>query len=250
MLNSPTIEKLRDLKLKVMADMFAEPESSLRELPFEDRFALMVERQWFAKKNLRIKRLLSAARLAIPDACLEDIYYSDERTIDKKLILTLSTCAYIEKKLNVVLSGRTGTGKSYIACALGNCACRNGYRAAYFRIPELLLEIQEAKDSKKYLKFMDTLKSIRLLILDDIGLKSYTLDESRDILEVTEARYNKNSTILAAQFPHSKWYDLFADSTLADAVMDRVIHNAYIMPLDSKRSLREVMAEKVKRSLE
>ena len=141
-------------------------------------------------------------------------------------------------------------GKSYIACALGNCACRNGYRAAYFRIPELLLEIQEAKDSKKYLKFMDTLKSIRLLILDDIGLKSYTLDESRDILEVTEARYNKNSTILAAQFPHSKWYDLFADSTLADAVMDRVIHNAYIMPLDSKRSLREVMAEKVKRSLE
>jgi len=111
-----------------------------------------------------------------------------------------------------------------------------------------LLEIQEARDSKRYLKYMDQLKNIKLLILDDVGLKSYTLEESRDILEITEARYNKSSTILSAQFPHSKWYDLFADPTIADAVMDRVIHNAYIMPLDFKRSLREVMAEKVKKS--
>ena len=248
MLNSPTIEKLKDLKLKVMADMLAEPDSSLRELSFEDRFGLMVERQWLARKNFRIKRLLAAARLAVPDACLEDIYYSDERTIDKKLISVLSTCAYIEQRLNVVLSGKTGSGKTFLASALGNCACRNGHKTVYYRIPELLLEIQEARDSKRYLKYMDQLKNIKLLILDDVGLKSYTLEESRDILEITEARYNKNSTILSAQFPHLKWYDLFADPTLADAVMDRVIHNAYIMPLDSKRSLREVMAEKVKKS--
>ncbi|MCL4417855.1 MAG: ATP-binding protein, partial [Actinobacteria bacterium] len=102
MLKSPTIEKLKDLKLKVMADMLAEPDNSLRELSFEDRFGLMVERQWLARKNTRIKRLLAAARLAVPDACLEDIYYFDERTIDKKLISTLLTCAYIEQKLNVV----------------------------------------------------------------------------------------------------------------------------------------------------
>jgi len=106
MLNSPTIEKLKDLKLKVMADMLAET---------EDRFGLMVERQWLARKNARIKRLLAAARLGIPDACLEDIYYFDERTIDKKLISVLSTCAYIEQRLNVVLSGKTGSGKTFLA---------------------------------------------------------------------------------------------------------------------------------------
>jgi DNA replication protein DnaC len=250
MLNSPTIEKLKDLKLKVMAQMLSEPERGLLELSFEDRLAIMVEKQWYSRKNARIKRLLSAARLTIADACLEDIYYSDERTIDKKLICSLSTSSYIEQKLNVILSGKTGSGKSFIASALGNSACRNGYRTLCYRVPELLLEIQEAKDSKRYFKFMDNLKNVRLLILDDVGLKSYNLEESRDILEIAEARYSRSSTILIAQFPHSKWYDLFADPTIADAVMDRVIHNAYIMPLDSKHSMREVIAEKTKKNLE
>ena len=249
MLNSPTIEKLKDLKLRVMADMLSEPDSSLRELSFEDRFGLMVEKQWLERKNSRIKRLLATAKLGISDACLEDIYYLDDRTIDKKLISVLSTCTYIEQKLNVVISGKTGSGKTFLISALGNCACRKGHRAVYFRIPELLLEIQEARDLKRYFKFMDNLKNIKLLILDDIGLKSYTLEESRDILEIAEARYNKSSTIFSAQSPHLKWYDMFADPTLADAVMDRIIHNAYIMPLDSKLSMREVMAEKVKKDL-
>lgn len=250
MLKSQTIDKLKELKLKIMADMLTEPEEGMSELSFEDRFSLMVERQWLARKNARIKRLLAQARLGIAGACLEDIYYTDERSLDKKLIQTLSTCTYIEKKLNVVISGKTGTGKSFIACALGNCAARNGFRVAYYRVPELLLEIQEAKESRGYIGFMERLKNVKLLILDDVGLKSYSLEESRDILEITEARYNQASTILSAQFPHSKWYDLFADPTLADAVMDRIIHNAYIMPLDSKRSMREVTAEKVKTSLE
>jgi len=245
MLDSPTIEKLKDMKLKVMAEMLSDPDDSLRELSFEDRLALMVEKQWLQKRNARIKRLLKNATFAI-DACIEDIKYNPDRTIDKKTIQTLATCTYIEKKLNVVASGKTGSGKSYVICALGNSACRHLYRVKYYRIPELLLEIEDARSQGRYVKFMSSLRKIKLLILDDIGLKTYTVEESRDILEIAEARYNKTSTILSAQVEHSKWYDLFADPTIADAIMDRVIHNAYILPLDSKKSMRQVMAEKNK----
>src|SRR5664279_2769622 len=244
MLNNPTVEKLRDLKLKVMAQMMSEPDLVLRELSFEERLGIMVEKEWLAKKNARIKRLLNSASLGL-NACLEDIDYLADRTIDKKTIQTLSTCSFIEQQLNIVISGKTGSGKSFIACALGNSACRHGYTVKYFRIPELLLEIQDAKNENRYAKFMAQLHNIRLLILDDIGLKSYNLEESRDILEIAESRYNKASTVLSGQIAHTQWYDLFPDPTIADAIMDRVIHNAYILALDSKKSMREVMAAKI-----
>ncbi len=241
---NPTIDKLRDLKLKVMAQMLSDPDSDLQELNFEERFGMMVEKEWLARKNSRIKRLLNSAALGI-NAFVEDIDYSIERSIDKKLIQKLATCAFIEQKLNIVVSGKTGSGKTYLICAVGNVACRHNYATRYFRIPELLLEIQAAKSENQYSKFMKNLQKIKLLILDDIGLKSYTLEESRDILEIVESRYNKSSTILAGQIAHTKWYELFPDPTIADAIMDRVIHNAYILALDSKKSMRELMAEKI-----
>lgn len=244
MLNNPTIEKLKDLKLKVMAQMLSDPDTSLRELSFEERLGIMVEKEWLSKKNSRVKRLLNNASLGL-NACIEDIYYSVDRTIDKKTLQKLSSCSFIEQKLNIVISGKTGCGKTYIACAFGNVACRHGYTVKYFRIPELLLEIQDAKNENRFAKFMAGLQNIKLLILDDIGLKSYTLEESRDILEIAENRYNKVSTILSGQIPHTKWYDLFPDPTIADAIMDRIIHNSYILALDSKKSMREVMAEKL-----
>jgi len=244
MLNNPTVEKLKDLKLKVMAQMLSDPDNSLKELSFEERLGIMVEKEWLAKKNSRIKRLLNNASLGLT-ACIEDIDYSVDRTIDKKTIQKLSSCTFIEQKLNIVISGKTGCGKTYIACAFGNNACRHGYTVKYFRIPALLLEIQDAKNENRYAKFLSALQSIKLLILDDIGLKSYTLEESRDILEIAENRYNKVSTILAGQIAHTQWYELFPDPTIADAVMDRIIHNSYILPLDSKKSMREVMAKKV-----
>ena len=243
MLNNPTVEKLRDLKMKVMAQMLSEPDSALRDLSFEDRLAIMVEKEWMFKKNSRIKRLLSNADLG-QNACIEDIDYDADRKIDKKTIQQLSSCAFIEQKLNVVISGKTGSGKSYIACAIGHAACRHGYTVKYYRIPEILLEIQDAKAENRYSKFMLGLQNIKLLILDDIGLKPYTLEESRDILEIAESRYNKSSTILSGQISHTKWYDLFPDPTIADAIMDRVIHNSYILTLDSKISMRQVTAEK------
>lgn len=248
MLNNPTIEKLKELKLKVMAEMLIEPAATLRELSFEERLGIMVEKEWLAKKNARIRRLLSSSSLGL-NACIEDIDYTVERTIDKKTIQTLSTCAFIEQKLNIVISGKTGSGKSFIACAIGNSACRHGYTVKYFRIPELLLEIQEAKHENRYSKFMTALQNTKLLILDDIGLKSYNLEESRDILEIAENRYNKGSMVLVGQIAHTQWYDLFPDPTIADAIMDRVIHNAYILALDSKKSMREVMAERLIRNI-
>lgn len=244
MLNNPTVEKLKALNLKVMAQMLSEPEDALRELSFEERLGIMVENEWLAKKNARIKRLLGSAALGV-NACIEDINYSVDRKIDKRAIQTLSTCTFIEQKLNLVITGKTGSGKSYLSCAFGNSACRHGYTVKYFRIPELLLEIQGARIENRYFRFMTQLQNIKLLILDDIGLKTYTLEESRDILELTESRYNKSSTILSGQVPHSQWHELFADPTIADAIMDRVIHNAYVLALDSTKSMRAVMAEKV-----
>lgn len=242
-LNNPTVEKLKDMKLKVMAEMLANPDPALRELSFEERVGLMVEKEWIEKKNARIKRLLKNASLGI-NACIEDIDYSAGRTIDKKTIQILSTCAFMEQKLNIVISGKTGSGKSYLSCAFGNNACRQGYTVKYYRMPELLLEIQDAKINYRYPKFINQLQKVKLLIMDDIGLKSYTLEESRDLLEIVESRYNKASSILSGQVPHLKWYDLFPDPTIADAIMDRVIHNSYILALDSKKSMREVMAKK------
>ena len=135
-------------------------------------------------------------------------------------------------------------------CAFGNSACRKGYTVKYFRIPELLLEIQEAKSNSQYSKFMRGLQNTRLLILDDIGLKSYTLEESRDILEIAESRYNRGSMILSGQISQSQWYELFPDPTIADAIMDRIIHNSYILELDSKLSMREVIATRKMQNLD
>lgn len=243
MLRNQTIEKLREMKLKAMAQMLSEANPSDLELSFEERLGLMVEKEWMAKKNSKIKRLLRNANLGI-NACIEDIEYSSNRAINKQSIVELASCSFIEKSLNIIATGKTGSGKTYLICAFGSNACRKGYTVRYYRIPELLLDIQDAKAHNQYSKFMKQIQSARLLILDDIGLKSYTLEESRDILEIAESRYDRGSMILAGQIAHSQWYELFPDPTIADAIMDRIIHNSYILELDSKVSMREVMAAK------
>jgi DNA replication protein DnaC len=231
------------MKLKTMAQMLSQPDPSYLELSFEERLGLMVEKEWMAKKNSKIKRLLRNANLGI-NACIEDIEYSSNRAINKQSIVELASCSFIEKSLNIIATGKTGSGKTYLICAFGSNACRKGYTVRYYRIPELLLDIQDAKAHNQYSKFMKQIQSARLLILDDIGLKSYTLEESRDILEIAESRYDRGSMILAGQIAHSQWYELFPDPTIADAIMDRIIHNSYILELDSKVSMREVMAAK------
>jgi len=243
MLKNPTIARLRDMRLKAMADMMEEPGAELNDLTFDERFSLMVEREWEAKRNNKIKRYTAAASFDV-DACLEDIDYGSHRKIDKDTIIKLSTCNYIEQKLNILISGKTGSGKSYLASALGNAACRNLYKTKYHRVPELLIEMATAKTDGTYHLFMKTLRKWELLILDDIGIKAYDQEEARDLLEIAELRYNKSSTIFLSQIPHDKWYELFPDPTIADAFLDRIIHNSYVIFLDSKRSMREVTAKK------
>ncbi len=245
MLDNQTVEKLREMKLKVMAQMLKDPDPSLNGLSFEERIGIMVEKEWLSRKNSRIKRLLYGASLGM-NACIEDIDYTADRKIDKDAIRMLSTCTFIDRKLNLIISGRTGCGKTFIICAIGNNACRHGYTVKYYRIPELLLEIEDAKANNRYTKYMAQLQNVKLLILDDIGLKSYTLEESRDIYEIAERRYNNASTVLSSQLDHKYWYDLFPDPTVADGALDRFIHNAYILTIDSAKSMREVMAEKIK----
>ncbi|HCS73531.1 MAG TPA: AAA family ATPase, partial [Clostridiales bacterium] len=164
MLKNQTIEKLRDMKLKAMAQMLSEPNPSDLELSFEERLGLMVEKEWMAKKNSKIKRLLRNANLGL-NACIEDIEYSSNRAIDKQSILELASCGFIEKSLNIITTGKTGSGKTYLICAFGHNACRKGYTVRYYRIPELLLEIQDAKAHNRYSRFMKWLQSTHLLIL-------------------------------------------------------------------------------------
>ena len=249
MLRNPTADKLREMRLTIMAENFLNPEPGSDALSFEDRFALMVEKEWYAKKNSKINRLISRARFGM-QASLEDIDYSKGRNISKKDVATLGSCVFIQQKLNVIISGKTGSGKSYLACAIGDAACRQSYSCKYFRTSDFFAEIAMARLENRYVRFMESLKKIHLLILDDIAMKPYTHDEARDLWEIAEIRYNKTSTIYVSQVPHENWYALIPDPTIADAFMDRIVHNAYIIPLDSKISMREIMAQKRMKALD
>jgi DNA replication protein DnaC len=231
------------MSLNTMAKAYQDPEPGSNDLSFDDRFGILVEKEWYAKKNARIARLKSRSGLG-GDACLEDIDYRKDRNISKKDVSMIGSCVFIEQKLNVIITGKTGSGKSYLARAIGDAACQHNYSCKYYRTPDLLAELALARLENKYLKFMESLRKIHLLIIDDIGLKSYSHDESRDLLEIGEIRYNRTSTILASQIPHEKWYELIPDPTIAEGFMDRFVHNAYRIQLDSEISMREVMAQK------
>ena len=248
MLKNPTADHLLDLHLVTMADAYLHPEPGSEALSFDDRFALLVEQEWYAKKNARIHRLVTRAAFSV-NATIEDIDYRKDRNISRKDVSLLATCDFIGQHLNVILSGKTGSGKSYLACAVGATACRKGIVTRYYRLPELFAELALARLENRYVRFMQSLKKIQLLILDDIGLKPYSHDESRDLLEIAELRYNRTSTIFSSQVPHDAWYNLIPDPTIADAFMDRVVHNAYVVQLDSEKSMREIAGKKLLRSI-
>jgi DNA replication protein DnaC len=249
MFRNPTADKLRDLRLKTMAETFLNPEPGSDALSFDDRFSLMVEKEWYAKKDSRVKRLKSRSGLGI-QASLEDIDYNKERNISRKDVATLGSCVFIQQRLNVIISGKTGSGKSFLACAIGDAACRHNYSCKYYRQTNLFEEIAMSRLENRYVRFMESLRKLHLLILDDMALRPYTHEEARDLLEIAELRYNRTSTVFASQIPHDKWYELIPDPTIADAFMDRIVHNAYVVPLDSTVSMRELMAQKRMKAIE
>jgi DNA replication protein DnaC len=246
MLIEQTCEKLYAMNLNGMAAAFKEhlEQPNINDLTFDERFALLVDRQWTWKEDRRMKRLISNARLKI-NACVEDIDYKTPRGLDKSLILRLSNCDWIKNAHNLIITGPTGVGKTYLACAMANRACRMGFSSFYIRIPKLFQDLAIARGDGSYPKIMKELTKAKLLIIDDLGLAPMSAPERRDLLEVIEDRHGLTSTVVAAQVPIDLWHENIRDPTIADAIMDRLVHNAYKIKLkgESMRKLRSTLTK-------
>ena len=241
MLLQQTLDLLYAMKLNAMAEGFKEQmnQADIHELSFEERFSLLVDRQWNYRENRKIKRLLDGAKLKI-NACIEDIDFKAPRGIDKSVILRLADCQWIKNAENIIITGPTGGGKTYIACALANKACRMGLPAFYIRIPRLFQELGIAKADGSYAKIMKRLLRTKVLILDDFGLAPLAPAERHDLLEIVEDRHGTSSTIVTTQLPIGSWHDAIKDPTIADAILDRLIHNAHKISLKGVESMRKL----------
>jgi len=228
MLTHPTLDKLQHLKFTGMAAALAEQMQmpDIEELAFEERLGLLVDREFTERENRRLSSRLRRARLK-HNAALEDIDYRHPRGLDKSLIQFLATCQWVKEHLNILITGPTGVGKTWIACALAHKACREGYTAGYLRLPRLLQDMAIAKGDGRYPKLLATLAKTDVLVLDDWGLAKLTGEQRRDLLEILEDRHATRSTLATSQLPIETWHDIIGDPTLADAILDRLVHNAY-----------------------
>jgi DNA replication protein DnaC len=229
MLNNQTIDKLSGMRLSAMAREYRRQleHTPTNSLSFDERFGMLVDSEWTARKNNQLRRLLKNADLRIRNACLEDLDYSPQHNLDKNMVARLADCAWVKEGRNLIITGATGTGKTYLASAFGNAACRQGFKVKYYRVNRLLTDLSIGHGDGSYNKLMRDLKKTDLIILDDFGMAILDPVSSRDLLEVIEDRFGTKSTIIATQLPVTKWHDLFEDGTIADAILDRVIHNSY-----------------------
>jgi DNA replication protein DnaC len=224
----PTLDKLTALKLGGMAQALTEQLGmhDLDALSFEERLGLLVDREMTERQNRRLRLRLRKARLRLT-AVLEDIDYRRPRGLDKSLILALAACRWVEERHNVLITGPTGVGKSYLACALAQKACRENYRALYARMPRLLQDLAVARADGRYGKVLAHLLKHDVLVIDDWGLAPLDDAGRRDLLEILEDRYDRRSTIVVGQIPVSAWHEMIGDPTLADAILDRLVHRAH-----------------------
>ncbi len=229
MLTHPTLDKLQQLKFTGMVAALSEQlnTTDMDQLTFEERLGLLIDREITERDNRKLNNLLRRAKLRFPQATMEDIDYRAPRGVDRSVMQSLSSCNWIKDHLNVLITGPTGVGKSWLACAMGQKGCRAGYNVLYTRLPRLMQELIIAKGDGRFSRVLINLAKTDLLILDDWGLAKLTAEQRRDLLEILEDRHGLRSTIVTSQLPIEKWHGIIGDPTLADAIMDRLIHNAY-----------------------
>jgi DNA replication protein DnaC len=241
MMNQATVNKLHDMRLSAMAEAYREQagNSKMSTLSFDERLGMMVDFEWNRRKSNHLNRLIRKAGLHFPEAAVEDVEYHADRKLDHSQIFQLSECNYIGEKHNIILLGASGAGKTWLACAFGMAACRNYYSAKYIRLPDLLNEMAVARGEGQFIKAMKVYKKVSLLILDEWMLLPLTDTQSRDVLEIVEARHQTGSTIFCSQFNPEGWHSKIGESTLADAILDRIVHNSYTIFIDGDESMRQ-----------
>jgi DNA replication protein DnaC len=241
MINEATVKKLTEMRLPAMVDAYRlqQKDKAFNNLSFDERFGLIVDAQWSRRQSNLLAKLVQKANLHFPGACTEDIEYHADRKLNKDKITTLSACQYIHETRNIILLGATGAGKTYLACAFGNAACRNFLSVKYIRLPELFNELAVARGIGTFQKAIDQYKNVKLLILDEWLLLPLREAEARDLLELVEARHKKGSTIFLSQFSTSGWHEKIGDDTLADAILDRIIHDSHEIFIHGDDSMRK-----------
>ena len=245
--NPSTVEQLREMRFSAMATEFEaqiQDPTTYAQVSFEDRFGLLVNAEWNRRQTNKLVRRIRDAHLDIPSASMEGIEYYEDRKLDKAQMVRFSTCNYIEEEHHIILKGATGNGKTYIACALGNAACRKFKSVRYVRMPELLDELTIARTENMFRKVTKAYSKVDLLILDEWLMRPLTLQQSFDLFEIVEARTKHGSTIFCTQYDTDDWYDRIntgsaQDSPINDAIMDRIVHNAYIVSVEGAVSMRE-----------
>lgn len=233
MLNEPTIEKLKGMNLEGMYAAWLEQQSAALSsgLAFDERFAMLVDAEWTHRDNKRTGRSLKEAKLRYSQACIESIDYSAKRELDRAVVRQLASCRWVKEHQAILITGMTGTGKSWLACALAHQACKKGFRALYRRAPRFFDELRLARADGTYQRVLARLARIDVLILDDFAIAPITDIERRDLLEVLEDRHDTRSTIITSQLDPGHWHDYLADPTLADAICDRVLSRAHRLVL-------------------
>jgi DNA replication protein DnaC len=233
MLNEPTLEKLRDLKLAAFAATWLaqQGDPTMGELSFDERLALLVDAEVMHRDNARLTRLLREAKLRYPSACVEDVDCAGGRGLERVVVRQLGTCRWVKEHHSLLIVGPTGTGKTYLGCAFGQQACRMGFRVLYKRVTRLFEELTLARADGSYGRLLDRLAKVDVLVLDDWGLSAIPAPSRQDLLEVIDDRSGQRSTVLTSQLPVRLWHDHIGDPTIADAICDRLLHSAHRIEL-------------------